>query len=84
MNPLEQRITALEERNKKVEQDKAWETSNSRKLTIIILTYLAVVLYFKYILHITPWLNALVPVIGFVFSTLTVGFVKSRWLNSKK
>ena len=35
----------IKERNKRVELDKAWETSWTRKLCICILTYIVVVIY---------------------------------------
>jgi hypothetical protein len=35
---LEKRISNIEERNKRVEGDKAWETSTLRKILIIVLT----------------------------------------------
>ena len=36
MKDLEKRIEAIEERNKRVELDKAWETSWTRKICIIV------------------------------------------------
>ena len=41
---LENEIVKIKERNKKVELDKAWETSWTRKICIGILTYINVVL----------------------------------------
>ena len=38
-------LQKIEERNKKVELDKKWETSWTRKLCIMILTYVVVVIY---------------------------------------
>ena len=76
---LEQRVKKLEDRNRRVEADKSWETSWTRRLSIMTLTYLTVVFYMSYVIHIDPWINALVPVIGFFVSTLTVGFLKKRW-----
>jgi len=46
MNDIEKRLNALEQRNKRVELDKAWETSWIRKGIIVILTYVTVVLFF--------------------------------------
>lgn len=79
-NTIEQRIAAIEERNQRVEYDKAWESSWARKLSIIILTYIVVVLYLQFVVHIDPWINALVPVIGFFLSTLTISVIKKRWI----
>ena len=39
MEELEKRIDDIEKRNKKVEGDKAWETSTLRKVLIVVLTY---------------------------------------------
>ena len=43
---MQKEIVALKERNKKVEADKAWETSWSRKLVIAVLTYAVIVIFF--------------------------------------
>jgi hypothetical protein len=80
---LEERIIALEERNARVEADKAWETSWLRRVSIMLLTYLTVVAYLHFVIHISPWLNALVPVIGFLLSTLTVSLLKRTWLRKR-
>ena len=83
-NPsLEERIAKLEARNRRVESDKAWETSWFRRLSIMVLTYLTVVFYLRYVVHISPWINALVPVIGFIFSTLTISRLKAWWLRHR-
>ena len=77
---LEERIKKIEERNKKVELDKKWETSWTRKICIIILTYIIVITYsflirkYNYIL-----LTSLVPVIGFTLSTLSLKAVRKIW-----
>lgn len=81
---LAERVSKLEARNAKVEADKAWETSWTRRLAIMALTYLTVVAYFHFVLHVEPWLNALVPVIGFTLSTLTIAVLKNIWLNRRK
>lgn len=77
------RLEKLEGRNKKVESDKAWETSWIRRGSIMVLTYLVVAFYLRFVVHINPWINALVPVIGFTLSTLTLSFIKSEWLNKR-
>ena len=74
------RLEKIEARNKRVELDKAWETSWIRRIAIIFLTYAIVVCYLRFVVHINPWINALVPVIGFLLSTLTVSFLKKLWL----
>lgn len=76
---LEERIARIEDRNKKVETDKAWEISWTRKILLAAFTYLAIALYLKFIVQIEPWLNAIVPSIGFLLSTLTLPFFKEIW-----
>ncbi|MFZ1484139.1 MAG: hypothetical protein WAS36_03945 [Candidatus Saccharimonadales bacterium] len=79
----EQRIAKLEARNARVDGDKAWETSWTRRLSIMALTYIVVAFYLYYVVHIDPWINALVPVIGFLLSTLTVSLLKKYWLKRR-
>ena len=81
---IEKRIAAIEERNKKVELDKAWETSWTRKIVISILTYIVIVVFFYFAGLPKPFINAIVPAIAFVLSTLTVPLFKKWWLNKQK
>ena len=77
---LRKRIERLEARNKRVESDKGWETSWTRRIAIMVLTYLTVAFYLHFVVHISPWINALVPVIGYFVSTLTVSLFKKQWV----
>lgn len=79
MKTIEERVAAIEDRNKKVEVDKKWETSWTRKIIIAIFTYLAIALYLGFIVGIDPWINAIVPTVGFLLSTLTLPFFKDLW-----
>ena len=81
MNSLEERIEKIEKRNKNVEADKAWEGSWVRKLVLITFTYIAVGLYLKVINVDKPWINAIVPSLGFLLSTLTLPFIKTLWIK---
>lgn len=83
-NQIENEIKKIKERNKKVELDKAWETSWTRKLCICVLTYMVVVVYSYVINKITNiWLSSLVPVIGFTLSTLSLNVVRKKWEKGK-
>ena len=82
---IENEILKIKERNKRVELDKAWETSLTRKLCICILTYIVVVIYSIMINKTSSiWLSSLVPVIGFTLSTLSLKIVRNIWEKSKK
>ena len=79
-NEMETEIIKIKERNKKVELDKEWETSWTRKLCICVLTYIVVVIYSYVINKITNiFLGSLVPVIGFTLSTLSLNVVRKAW-----
>lgn len=80
MPSLEERISKIEQRNKNVEADKAWETSKARRLLIILFTYVAIGLYLSFIEVDKPWINAVVPTIGFTLSTMTMPFIKRWWV----
>lgn len=77
---LEQEIKNIKERNKKVELDKKWETSWTRKICICVLTYIVVIIY-SYLVrnYDNIFLSSLVPVIGFTLSTLSLKFVRKVW-----
>ena len=81
---LEQRIEKIEKRNTRVEQDKNWETSWTRKVSISTLTYVSVVVYLLVIKNDSPYINALVPVMGFLLSTLVLPQVRKIWEKNKK
>lgn len=81
---LEKRILALEERNKKVELDKGWETSIERRVLLIVFTYISIGAYMWVIGVTSPWLNAVIPSLGFLLSTLTLPFFKRAWMRRKK
>lgn len=80
---IEERITKIEERNKRVELDKSWETSWTRKICIMILTYIVVIIY-SYLIreHDNIFLSSLVPVIGFTLSTVSLNIIRKIWEKS--
>jgi len=84
MKELEKRIEKIEERNKRVENDKAWETCSLRKILIIIMTYIFAVLYLKIADTTNPYFGAIVPCAGFYLSTQSINFIKNIWLKNKK
>ncbi len=79
LEDIENRLAKVELRNKNVQRDKAWETSVTRKVLIILFTYIAISLYLKFIVGINPWINAIVPSVGFLLSTLTLPYCKKVW-----
>ena len=78
---LSKEIKTIKERNKKVEADKAWETSWSRKILVALLTYIVIVLFFYFAGLPKPFINSIVPTAGFVLSTATLPLFKKLWIN---
>ncbi len=78
---IEKEINAIKERNKRVEADKAWETSNSRKIIIGILTYIIIVVFFVLAELPNPYINALITAVVFVLSTLSLPYFKKYWVK---
>lgn len=77
---IEVEIKNIKTRNARVELDKKWETSWTRRLCICCLTYIVVVIYSFTIQQVSNiFLSSLVPVIGFTLSTLSLGFVRRIW-----
>ena len=75
-------INLIKERNRQVETDKAWETSNIRRAIITVMTYIVIVIFLFIINAPSPWLTALVPTIGYLLSTLTMPLFKKLWIKS--
>lgn len=81
LKDLETEITKLKERNKRVESDKAWETSWTRRILIFILTYIVIVIFFIFARLPNPFINSFIPAFAFVLSTLTIPIFKKLWLR---
>ncbi|HUQ85399.1 MAG TPA: hypothetical protein VM077_03690 [Candidatus Limnocylindrales bacterium] len=79
VDTLNAEIDKLRERNKKVDRNKAWEISSTRKLLIIILTYIVAVITLITIDNPSPFENAIIPSIGFFLSTLTLPLARKLW-----
>ena len=82
LRDLELEIEKIKIRNKKVETEKAWETSWVRKMMIVGLTYFVVAIFFIFIGNSNPLENAIVPSGAFILSTLSGPFIKKWWLQN--
>ena len=78
---IEEEIKKIQERNKRVELDKAWETSKTRKISIAFLTYFVMVLVMYSLNMDTPFIGAIIPTLGFTLSTFSLGFIKKIWIK---
>ena len=80
MEEVKKELEEIKLRNKRVELDKKWETSYTRKICICILTYIVVLIYSNMVNKSNNiFLSSLVPVIGFFLSTLSLKLVRKLW-----
>lgn len=83
MKDLEARIQAIEVRNQRVQMDKKWETSWTRRLSIAGLTYIVVFIYLEITGNDNSFINAFVPPVGFILSTLLMKPIRNIWQQNK-
>ena len=81
---FEERLLAIENRNSRVSLDKAWETSWTRKASILALTYLAMCLLLGTLGDETPLEHAVVPTLGFFLSTVSLPIIRDRWKSRQR
>ena len=75
-------IERMLERNARVEADKAWERSYVRIGSVAFITYVFVALVL-YIIGVEQYyLSAIVPVIGYLLSTLSLPVLKDWWIRN--
>ncbi|MBS3069373.1 hypothetical protein J4441_03325 [Candidatus Micrarchaeota archaeon] len=80
---LENEILLIKQRNRKVEADKAWETSLQRRVAIVALTYAVAVAAFFSMGFAKPFESAIIPALAFLLSTLTLETFKRMWLANR-
>ncbi len=78
---LEKRLKTIEERNRRVEAEKAWEVGYPRTFTITAITYVIAGLVLLAIGNEYPWRNALIPAIGYFLSTQSLPFIRRKWVE---
>jgi len=83
MDSLEQRIQRIEERNKSVEIEKAWETSWTRTGLVAAFTWITMGVFLSFTDVGSPWLSAIVPALGFVLSSLSMPYLKRVWSRKR-
>ena len=76
---LEKQIQQILERNEKVEKNKAWETSWTRRFCIALVTFVCAFLFLKMIGAEKSLLAAVVPTAGFLLSSLSLNSVRKIW-----
>lgn len=76
---IEQDIADIKNRNERVEKDKAWEVSKTRRFCIASITYLVAAYYMRTLGVNEYYLHAFVPTGGYLLSTLALPVIKRIW-----
>ena len=86
METSEIRIVEIQESHRRVEAEKAWEVSWTRRFFIGFFTYIVTVLFFSLIGVPRPILSGFALFCGFVISSGLLSFIKrgfiKRWDNN--
>jgi len=80
---FDKEVADIHARNRRVEMDKAWEVSWTRRVFIAAITYCLAGVWLILIEANNPWLNAFVPTGGYLLSTLTLPILKNFWAKNK-
>ncbi len=78
---VENEIRKINERNNRVEIEKSWEVSKTRRITIIAITYVFMVVVMDALKLSEPFVNAIIPTCGFFLSGLSLGVLKRIWMR---
>lgn len=83
MEDINKRLTQIEERNKRVEMEKAWETSKTRSVSIVVITYILATVV-MYIIDVPkPYLNSVIPTLGYFLSVQSLPWIKKIWMDKR-
>lgn len=84
LETLKQEIELIKARNRRVETDKAWETSWVRKIFIAGSTYILISIFLFSIGNEKPLLNAVIPAVAYLVSTVSLGIIKNLWIKGRE
>lgn len=83
-NNSEDILASIQERNRRVEIQKAWETSWTRRAFIVGMTYATAFLYMSQGLGESledAFMHAFVPAGGYLLSTFSLPLIKNGWIQ---
>lgn len=77
---VDEELEMIKDRNRRVEANKAWETSKTRAVLVALITYFVMILVMHALKVENPFISAIIPTLGFLLSTLSVNSVKNFWM----
>ena len=81
--PTDPLLQTILDRNARVEAEKAWEISLTRRMTIAVLTYLTATVFLWLMKQPNFILMSFIPAGGYVLSTLSLPWVKRWWIRRR-
>lgn len=81
LQKIQGEIEQIHERNRRVEADKAWETSWFRILFVAVIIYAVAGIFMMFVKIGNPWINAFVPALGYILSVQSLPLVKRWWVR---
>lgn len=83
LDSIQREIDVIKKRNKRVEADKAWETSWAHRILVAVLTYIVIVIFMIISRLEQPFISALVPSAAYLISMSTLSIFKKHWIKRK-
>ena len=81
LNEIQDEIRKLKARNKRVELDKAWEISWTRRILIALITYILIVIFMASVGLDEAYKAAIVPAIAYLISMSALPLFKKWWIK---
>jgi hypothetical protein len=81
---LHREIQKIKERNKRVEADKAWETSKTRSVFIATASFIVIYVFMLLVNAGQPFFNALISALTYLLSTFSYDLLKKWWLHKQQ
>ncbi|NBX73916.1 MAG: hypothetical protein EBQ89_06410 [Alphaproteobacteria bacterium] len=83
MPSIDERLEAIEKRNARVEEDKLWEISLTRRLVVAALIYAVAFVFLWLTGEGRAGLLAIWPALGYLLSTLSLTFGRNLWQKTR-
>ena len=80
---IETRLRLIEERNARVEGDKAWEVSFLRRAVVAGITYIVAFAALRSVGSTDAATAACIPLAGYIVSTLSLPMLKDWWIRRR-
>ena len=84
MDDLQTEILQLQQRNREKDRGKEFESSYTRVIFLMAVTYFTLLTYMALVIKsANPYLDAIVPTVGFNISTWSLPYVKEWWIQAR-